>query len=234
MTPVERCLQMNVSARRRLAQADAVNQRAGVFEPILAQSEPRQRRTHQPVEGAFACLAHVALETGGRTPWLEFTRTAMAAGRAPGEPHLDQGVDLTTRAYRRQRFDKRLALDSAEMAQPLDKCLTILNLHGILASDEPSVSKFSQKFRRKGAMSLRTNSRFRWMRQALPSGTIGPQAADIFVAGSRFLKPREEFVPRAASSIMARHMRSLRIGSFTQKKSLSTIAQGSTISLSIC
>ena len=144
MTPAERCLQMNVSARRRLAQADAVNQRAGVVEPLLAQPEPRQRRARQRVEGAFACLAHVALETGGRAPWLEVTRTAMAAGRSRGEPRLDQGDDLTTRACRRQRFNERLALDSAEIAQPLDSCLKILSLDGILASDEPSVSKVSQ------------------------------------------------------------------------------------------
>ncbi|MAI45302.1 MAG: hypothetical protein CMB79_05330 [Filomicrobium sp.] len=68
----------------------------------------------------------------------------MAAGRSRGEPRLDQGDDLTTRACRRQRFNGRLALDSAEIAQPLDKCLKILSHHGILASDEPSVSKVSQ------------------------------------------------------------------------------------------
>ncbi|MAI47876.1 MAG: hypothetical protein CBC34_018025, partial [Hyphomicrobiaceae bacterium TMED74] len=49
-----------------------------------------------------------------------------------------------TRACRRQRFNERLALHSAEIAQPLDSCLKILSLHGILASDKPSVSKVSQ------------------------------------------------------------------------------------------
>ena len=57
MAPAEQRLHMDVGARRRLAQADAVDECAGIIEPLLAQPEPCQRRACQRVEGALARLA---------------------------------------------------------------------------------------------------------------------------------------------------------------------------------
>ena len=72
------------------------------------------------VEGALARLAHVALETGGRAPWLEVGRAAMTTRRRRREPRLDQSDNLLARARRRQRLDKCFALNLAEFPQLFD------------------------------------------------------------------------------------------------------------------
>ena len=122
MTPAERGLQMDAGACRCLPETDAVDERAGILKPLLAQPEPCQRRPRQRVEGALACLAHVALKTTGRAPWLEVRRAAMTTRLRRREPRLDQSNDPFARTRRRQRIDERLALNLAEIPQLLDKC----------------------------------------------------------------------------------------------------------------
>ena len=89
MTPADRYLQTNVSARRRFALADAVSEHAGVVEPFLAKPEPRQRRARQHIEAATACPAHAALESGGRTCGFESLASQRPQAGAPRKPRLD-------------------------------------------------------------------------------------------------------------------------------------------------
>jgi len=144
MAPAERSLQMDVGARCCLPQADTIDKCASIIEPLLAQPEPCQRRARQRVEGALARPAHVALETGGRAPWLEVGRAAMTTRRRRREPRLDQSDNLLARARRRQRLDKCFTLNLAEIAQLFDKGLKILSLHDILPGDKPSVTNVAQ------------------------------------------------------------------------------------------
>ena len=94
--------------------------------------------------GALARPAHVALETGGRAPWLEVGRVAMTTRRRRREPRLDQSDNLLARARRRQRLDKCFTLNLAEIAQLFDNGLKIRSLHDILAGDKPTVTNVAQ------------------------------------------------------------------------------------------
>ena len=132
VAPAERGGQINAAAGRRLAQADAVDQRPGVVDPNLAAVQLGQRHSRQGVERAPAFLALVALQAADTARGTNPLRVAMATGRRCREPVLDHGDDVIGRSLELQRRHQRIALDRQQLAQLLDKRLEFLGFHLIL------------------------------------------------------------------------------------------------------
>ncbi len=120
---------MHADAICCLPQAQPVDDRAGVLEPLLPLLQVGQRRTGERVEGPLAGIAHVALHAARHAPPAKGFRPAMAARRRLCELGFNQGNDITGGTSRRQRRHQGVALCRCQRSEIGEQRPEILGLH---------------------------------------------------------------------------------------------------------